>query len=136
MKVCRSNTKQRRPTEVERLTKGWSVRRQRSPPKEEDKEYTQKFVWMGTTIPPNQTEDAQDMFKNRFDVRVRYLGTIVTLGGREDAVFSLHAQDTLKFAKARFQMGQDDIPRWWEDYVANNADVIPKADLERFLNKN
>jgi hypothetical protein len=84
---------------------------------------------MGTTIPPDQTEDAQDMFKNRFDVRVRYRGTIVTFGGREDAVFSLHAQDALKFAKARFQMGPDDIPRWWEDY---DADVIPKADLKRF----
>jgi hypothetical protein len=88
---------------------------------------------MGTTIPPNQAEDAQDMFKNRFDVRVRYLGTIVTLdGGREDAVFSLHAEDMLKFAKGRFEMGSDDIPRWWEDYVANNRDIIPKEDLKRF----
>ncbi len=133
--MASKKTPSRRPTELERLTKTWSVRQRRSTqPKEEEEDgsYTQKFVWMGTTIPPNQTEDAQDMFKNRFDVRVRYLGTIVTLGGREDAVFSLHAQDMLKFATARFQMGADDIPRWWEDYVVNNVDVIPKADLERF----
>jgi len=91
---------------------------------------------MGTLIDKDQTEDAEEMFLNKFGVRVHYLGTICTLpldgeGGRHDAVFSLHLQDMGKFASARFQMGND-IPRWWEDYVANNREIIPKEDLNRF----
>jgi len=134
----------KRASEVERLAKTWSLRSQRK----KDDTYTQKFVWMGTLIDKDQTEDAEEMFLNKFGVRVHYLGTICTLpsrrfaaegseyldggeGGRHDAVFSLHPQDTGKFASARFQMGND-VPRWWEDYVANNREIIPKEDLKRF----
>lgn len=135
----------KRASEVERLAKAWSVRPQKK--KDDDYDtYTQKFVWMGTYIPENQVAYTQEFFLDTIGVRVRYLGTIVTLpprgfvavgnenlgwGGRCDAVFALHPQDTGKFAYARFQMGTD-IPRWWEDYVANNREIIPKEDLKRF----
>ena len=90
---------------------------------------TQKFVWRGTIIREADTKEVIQWFASEFGVRVNYLGTIVTTGGRNDAVFSLHAEDVTKFAVTRFKLGGD-TPSWWQDYLASEA--VSEKDLQRF----
>jgi hypothetical protein len=106
------------------------------PPQPEEKVEGVKMVWMGTTISDDDISAAEEFFLDRFGVRMKYQGTIVTLpggplqsgalqgdGGRHDAVFRLHAEDVPSFATQRFLMGND-CPRWWHDYLANNAGIF------------
>jgi hypothetical protein len=101
-----------------------------------------KMVWMGTTISDDDIPDCEQFFLNRFGVRMKYLGTIITLpggqggalqgpGGRHDAVFRLHREDVSSFATQRFLMGND-CPRWWDDYLANNSGIVSAEDVQKY----
>ena len=52
-------------------------------------------------------------------------------GGRNDLLVYIHADDVGKFALWRLQYGMS----WWEDYVVNNASIIPERIKAKYTSR-
>lgn len=104
-----------------------------------NEDFTQICCWEGTVIGEDEVEKFTAFMKDEVGVRVKYLEEYETLagdggeGGRNDALFSVHKDDIMKFALPSKMMGI----RWWED-VRDNLErrdalgIIPEAILEKY----
>lgn len=93
----------------------------------------QFVVWMGVVHAKDDIGSINKLFSKNGWGRLEYVREFNTLrgqggaGGRTDVVFRwTGSQEQLaKFSTQRFALGVD-APRWLEDYLKNNADIIPR----------
>ena len=102
----------------------------------------QHVVLMGLTFDPNNTEHVGDIdkfFKDKGWGKLTYVMQFKTLpghggpGGRTDVVFewSGTSDELGRFSVQRFGFASGDVPRWLEDYITNNEDIIPPSILNK-----
>lgn len=90
--------------------------------------FEQVCVWPAVVVKEEQLTDFVEFFRDEMGVRVQYLEQLNTkpdqnefgspvegTGGRNDVLFAVHKEDTMKFAVPRLSMGI----RWIEDVYGN-----------------
>jgi hypothetical protein len=77
--------------------------------------FTQVCTWPGTVLAADEVPDFEQFFKDEMSVRVQFLESVTTTGGRIDVLFAVHDEDVGKFAIPRLSMGI----RWLEDVYGN-----------------
>jgi hypothetical protein len=93
--------------------------------------FSQVCVWAATLVKPEEVPAVVAFFKDEFNVRVKYLETVVTLagqggeGGRHDVFLAVHEDDIPKFAVPKLTVGV----RWWEDVLNNGEGSIYPSDI-------
>lgn len=100
-------------------------------------DYKQLCVLEGTIVGDENVNDFETYFKEKMDVRVKYMEEIETLptpdeegtGGRNDVFFYVHNDDIMRFAVPRMLMNI----RWWEDVLGNGNGVLyPESCLAKY----
>jgi hypothetical protein len=84
-------------------------------------EYQHLCMWPGVTFDkPEDHNSFSDFIKDDFGLTnpIRFVGPVLTSGGRSDVFFLVHVSDIPRFAVKRFQFGI----RWWEDV---EKDIYP-----------
>jgi hypothetical protein len=79
--------------------------------------FKQVCTWPGTVLEADQVPDFVQFFLDEMTVRVQFLESVTTTGGRIDVLFAVHNEDIGKFALARLQYGM----RWLEDVYGNGG---------------
>jgi hypothetical protein len=103
--------------------------------------YNQLVVWQGMVIKPDEAREFENWMKDEFKTRVKFEGQVTTLpgqdgpGGRSDAFFYIHDDDTSSFAMMKLQLrlkGEHVI--WWEDIFHNDNEYIYPLEFRKSHN--
>ena len=98
-----------------------------------DNNYTQLCVWVGTILEDNQIREFEEFFSD-IGYRVKYSDKFKETKSRgldnlSCILFYIHKDDIPRFAIRRFNFGNIS---WWEDYVDNWKEYIPKTILSKY----
>ena len=98
----------------------------------------QYVVWQGIVNAKNDIKHINEFFKEKGWGKLKYIMEWKTLpgfggeGGRNDTLFLLTAtpKELGSFSIQRLAWGPD-TPRWLEDYIDNNMEIIPHKTLKK-----
>ena len=93
-------------------------------------DYNQKVVWVGTVLGEYTTDEFEKFFIDTLGYHVKYVEEFkMNNTGVNCILFSLCSDDVPKFAL--FRITTTDM-KWFEDWVDNNRNDIPKYVLEKY----